>query len=135
MSRRPCLTCGEVSEGSRCPDHTRERHRDRTSARSRGYDGRHDRLSKRARKLQPFCLDCLTTENLTLHHTEEAWRRHEARKPPRLSDYVVLCGPCNNRRGSSRTATGLDKPRGRVPPETDKGPFGQAESRLHTGMP
>ncbi len=131
MTMRPCIECGVPSEASRCPEHTRMRHRDRTSARQRGYGGRHDRLSKRARTLQPWCSDCLTTEALTLHHTEEAWRRHEARKPPRLSDYEVLCGPCNNRRGSPRV--GLDKPRGGDPSKTPSGPDVEAKSRLLSG--
>jgi len=70
---RPCLTCGTPTEASRCDEHapTATELR-RTSARERGYDARHDRLSKRARTLQPWCSDCLTTEALTLHHTEEA---------------------------------------------------------------
>ncbi len=131
MPMRPCLDCGELAEASRCPEHapTATELR-RTSARERGYDGRHDRLSKRARKLQPWCSDCLTTEALTLHHTEEAWRRHEARKPARLTDYEVLCGPCNNRRGSPRV--GLDKPRGGDPSKQRRGPEVEAKFASHT---
>jgi len=132
VTLKPCIECGVPSEASRCPEDTRARHRERTSARARGYDGRHDRLSKWARKLQPWCSDCLGTEDLTLHHSEEAWRRHEARKPARLTDYEVLCGPCNNRRGSPRS---LPRPTGETPPDTPPGPAVEAKSRLHTGMP
>ncbi len=127
MTLRPCLECGVPSEASRCPEHTRMRHRDRTSARQRGYDGRHDRLSKRARKLQPWCTDCLPTEALTLHHTEEAWRRKAEGKSIRLRDVRVLCSPCNVDAGSSRPDD-----QGKGPIDGRAGPPGEAKSAIET---
>lgn len=45
MVKRPCLDCGSISEGSRCPAHTRARTRARDLRRGtptqRGYDSRH----------------------------------------------------------------------------------------------
>lgn len=40
MPRRPCLDCGTLTEGSRCPTHrrTRERNRPRPGPRQRGLD-------------------------------------------------------------------------------------------------
>ena len=116
MTLRPCLTCGEVSEGSRCDEHapTATELR-RTSARERGYDAAWDRLSRKARRLQAFCLDCGTTADLTTDHLPSAWERKAQRKPIRLSDVAVVCGPCNNRRGSSRNVDRDLTTRGRDP--------------------
>jgi 5-methylcytosine-specific restriction protein A len=100
---QPCVTCGEVSDGPRC-----EEHRPTTtdlrglSYRQRGYDSRWDRLSRRARAIQPFCSDCGTTERLTADHTPEAWRRKAEGLEIRLQEIDVLCNDCNVRRGSSR---------------------------------
>lgn len=68
----------------------------------RGYDARWDRLSKRARALQPFCSDCGSPEDLTADHTVEAWRRYEAGKRIRLQDIDVVCRSCNSERGEAR---------------------------------
>ena len=103
----PCLDCGEpTGNGQRCPEHDQARKaaqvRPRRTFRQRGYDGAWDRLSRRARRAQPFCSECGATENLTTHHTDEAWRRHDRGLPVRLQDVAVLCGPCNTRAGSTR---------------------------------
>ena len=102
---KPCIEpgCGEPSASSRCPEHRREhRSRQRGSARSRGYDTTWDKLSRRARALQPFCSDCHGTDDLTTDHLPSAWQRKADGKPIRLADVDVVCGPCNTRRGSSR---------------------------------
>lgn len=100
--------CQEISssEESRwCEAHTRaektSRRRPRTFRES-GYDAAWDRLSKRARALQPWCSDCGTKERLTADHLPSAWERKEKGLPLRLVDVDVVCGPCNTRRGSSR---------------------------------
>lgn len=97
---RPCLECGELSEGARCPEH-------RPPARSRpyrevGYDSAWDRLSKRARRMQPFCSDCGTTEDLTCDHLPSAWERKEQGLPIRLEDVDVVCRAHNSSRGAAR---------------------------------
>lgn len=92
MSKRPCITCGEPTEGSYCTDHQPATHQ--LSADARGYDAAWRRLSKRARRLQPWCTDCGTTEDLTGDHL-----RWPARQ---LEDVDVVCRTCNSRRGAIR---------------------------------
>ena len=102
---KPCLTCGEPSTESRCPDHTRpEALRARGTAEERGYDAAWRRLSKRARRLQPFCgwPGCGSSRNLSGEHTPEAWWRKENGKPIRLQDIEVLCAKHQAEAGSSR---------------------------------
>jgi 5-methylcytosine-specific restriction endonuclease McrA len=98
---RPCIGCGDViPSGSLCAD---GRPRDRkVSARTRGYGTAWDRLSKRARRLQPWCESCGAVDDLQADHTPEAWERKAAGKPIRLHDIRVLCGPCNRAAGAAR---------------------------------
>ena len=122
MTLRPCLTCGEPCAAPRCPEHTTD---PKLPAAQRGYDAAWQRLSKRARRLQPFCLDCGATEDLQADHLPEAWARKAAGKAIRLSDIQVRCGPCNRAAGAARgrSATRGDAPR---PSGTDPGPKGTA---------
>lgn len=105
MSLRPCIDCGEPTPATRCPEHDT---RARRPSREAGYDHAWDKLSRRARAIQPWCSDCGATEQLTADHLPEAWARKAAGKVIRLRDVDVLCSPCNSRRGSSRT--GGDRP-------------------------
>ena len=89
MTLRPRLTCGEPADAPRCPEHTIDT---KPPAADRGYDSAWTKLSKRARRLQPFCTDCGSTERLEADHTPEAWTRKAAGKAIRLSDIRVLCG-------------------------------------------
>mgnify|MGYP000662118958 CR=1 FL=1 len=89
MTHKPCLDCGAPSASTRCSAH-------------RGYDAAWDRLSRRARKVQPWCSDCGSTEDLQADHSPEAWARHAAGKRIRLRDVDVVCGPCNRERGPAR---------------------------------
>lgn len=114
--RKPCLDCGEVSEGSRCEEcaaqfeqvtrrisrRGEDATRDRLSPRERGYDTEWRKLSARARRLQPFCSDCFAIEDLTADHLPSAWVRKAQGKPLRLRDVVVLCRECNSGKGSTR---------------------------------
>lgn len=103
MLLKPCLDCGEPSEGRRCeacaPSASSLR---KTSPRERGYDAGWDRLSRTARRLQPWCSDCGTDEHLTADHLPRAWERKAAGLPLRLEDVEVVCNDCNVARGSSR---------------------------------
>lgn len=101
MTMRPCLTCGEPSDGRRCPEHTVD---PKAPATARGYDHAWTKLSKRARRLQPFCLDCGSTEDLQADHTPEAWAAKAAGKPITLAMIRVRCGPCNRAAGAARGA-------------------------------
>jgi 5-methylcytosine-specific restriction protein A len=89
VTLRPCIGCGLPTPLTRCPE-------------CRGYDHAWDRLSRRARRLQPFCSDCGATEDLQTDHTPEAWARKAAGKPIRLQDIDVVCQDCNIARGAAR---------------------------------
>lgn len=133
---RPCIGCGEPSSATRCPKcrpQQAQQQRRRGSARKRGYSTSWDKLSQRARKLQPFCAQCGTPDDLTVDHLPSAWERHAEGKPIRLSDVAVLCTGCNSRAGSSRPGTprALAHTRGDGPPDTPVGPLGEAERALH----
>ena len=97
---KPCVVCGRPSDQARCTEH-RPTAGTRPS-RAAGYDSTWDRLSRRARKLQPFCTDCGTTQDLTCDHTPEAWARKERGLPIRLADVDVVCRSCNSKRGAAR---------------------------------
>lgn len=127
---KPCLEpgCGEPSTSSRCPEHhAKDRTSRRGSARARGYTTGWDKLSLRARFLQPWCEDCGTTENLTCDHKPSAWKRKAEGKAIRLEDVSVVCGPCNTRRGSSRPDA-----HGTRTLDEDAGPRGKPHTPLHT---
>lgn len=107
---RVCGECGAPYEGTpggraTCTGCTGPEDRARPgrgTTHRRGYGARWERLSKRARALQPFCLDCGTTENLTADHTPTAWERFDSGKSIRLQDIDVVCLPCNVARGPAR---------------------------------
>lgn len=103
---KPCLTCGEPTPDSWCPDH-RPQHDQQQHAADRGYDWRWRKLSNRARQLQPWCTDCGTTTDLTGDHL-----RWPART---LADIDVVCRRCNSRRGARRTRGGTPDPKGPRP--------------------
>lgn len=98
MSLKPCIKCGEPTEGTRCTEHTLRE----PDATERGYDHQWKLLSRRARRYQPFCTDCGATEDLQADHTPRAWARKAEGKPIRLKDIDVVCAPCNRRRGAAR---------------------------------
>lgn len=123
---RPCLECGEPTRSTRCTEHAAPDRK--LSARARGYDTAHDKLSRLARKLQPFCLDCGRPDDLQLHHLPIAWERKEAGQRIRLVDVEVLCGQCNRDRGPART-------RGGTPTRPSPGPVTQPNTALHTPTP
>lgn len=110
---KPCIECGELSDEGRCEEHRPSAVSLRgLSARERGYDAAWDRLSRRARTLQPWCSDCGTEDNLTADHLPSAWARGARGLPLRLRDVEVVCGDCNVRRGSSRPGSERARPGG-----------------------
>lgn len=125
MTMRPCVVCGEPSESSRCSEHLIRK----PDSRAKGYDAAWTRLSKRARRLQPFCADCGAVEDLQADHSPEAWARKKDGKQIRLEDIAVVCGPCNRARGAARGRN----TRGETPPESSAAPPGKAESATHMG--
>ncbi len=126
MTLRPCLECGEPTPATRCEQHTTCRTHE-LSAGERGYDTAWHRLSKRARKLQPWCSDCGALGDLTADHSAKAWARKAAGKVLRLRDVEVVCRSCNSKRGARRV--GLT-PRGEGPSEGVSRPRGEASRRF-----
>ena len=131
-----CLTCGDLSNNSYCEQHFPEvrkaqRGKPKHTAQQRGYDSRWARLSRKARKLQPFCSDCGATEDLQLDHSPETWERIRDRKPIRLEHTGgVVCGNCNRARGDARTPGG----RGYSRPEGHPGGVGQIANLLASNI-
>lgn len=101
MTLRPCISCGVPSEGARCDEHTIV---NKPSPESRGYDWTWAKLSRRARKAQPFCTICGTSKDLQADHVNElSWERARAGKPLRLGiDVQVLCAAHNREKGQAR---------------------------------
>ena len=108
VTMRSCIECGEITEAERCDQHKIKGKdkpsggRHEFSADQRGYDAAWRKLSERARRLQPFCSDCGTGEDLQCDHTPEAWARKAKGLPIRIKDIDVVCGPCNRARGAAR---------------------------------
>lgn len=106
-----CAKCGDTYEKDHgqatCPscrprDRARTRRATRGGRNELGYDYQWQKLSERARKLQPFCSECGSPDDLTVDHTPEAWRRKEAGKLIRLEDVEVLCRSHNSSAGAAR---------------------------------
>lgn len=100
---KPCMKCGVLSPTTTCPEHTivSERY-PKGNTTQRGYGSAWQKLSRRARRLQPFCTKCGSNEDLTLDHSEEAWEAFEAGKPITLALVTVLCRSCNSQKGQAR---------------------------------
>ena len=97
-----CVVCGEPCLDGRCSEHRPEQPT-KLSPRQRGYTPSWDKLSARARRIQPWCSDCGTMEDLTADHL--TW-------PARtLVDVDVVCRSDNSKRGAARslaTGTGVE---------------------------
>ena len=99
MTLRPCLTCGTPATGPRCPDHTVDRARDHIASFNLG---RWKALSKRLRRLSPFCEQCAATVNLTVDHVLPVSQFPELTYA--VENCRVLCKVCNGKRGNKFTA-------------------------------
>lgn len=106
---KPCIVCGEPSTESRCEEHVKRGRTDsqrakrpKNRSRGSGYTHTWDKLSRRARRIQPWCSDCGAKEDLQCDHTPAAWERHDDGLAIRLQDVDVVCGPCNRARGAAR---------------------------------
>lgn len=125
---KACADCGDLTTRARCtscrpPDHEGK------SSTQRGYDSAWQRLSRRARRAQPFCTDCGTTKDLSVDHTPQAWERHEAGLEIRLEDVAVVCVTHNNRRGAARGPN----TRGSAPLRDEQSPSGKAKFESEIG--
>lgn len=79
-----CLDCGKLTDGSRCPAHTRARH-------TRMYGRRWQQLSLFKRANQRWCEECGATEDLTTDHVVAG---------SLAGGVQVLCRRCNSRKSS-----------------------------------
>lgn len=99
---KPCLDCGEPSEGTRCDEHRRAQVRDRSRARTRRTDtARWKRLSRRLRKLSPFCEFCGATDTLSVDHIIPVSQRPDLEYV--IDNCRILCRSCNSARGDRVT--------------------------------
>lgn len=98
-----CAECRQVENR----EIERDRLRSQTTA-ERGYGHRWQQLSKRARRLQDFCSDCGSPEDLTVDHSMRAWAAHEAGKTITLDMVDVVCSRCNTERGAARGVDASD---------------------------
>lgn len=106
---KPCEVCDTLSDQSRCEEHRptpAPKTAAKTKANSRDYNGAWKILSRKARKMQPWCLWCGSTKNLQCDHTPTAWERKLAGKSIRIEDVRVLCGPCNIEAGQAKPGPG-----------------------------
>lgn len=57
---KPCLICGAITAGTRCPTHEADRQRARNASPKRQalYGGTHYARSRNARRCQPWCSIC-----------------------------------------------------------------------------
>lgn len=130
---KPCLTCGTPSAESHCEEHQPRpwQHRE-GSARAGGYTPAWDELSRRARKLQLFCSECFTTEDLTTDHKLTAWERQAAGKPIPLRTWRSSAPAATCAAG----AAGRDRsarPQMGSPVDPASGPGGKPRSPSHFG--
>lgn len=103
MTYRPCLDCSEaIPSGTRCsgckpPAPPKVRPRGHPHANG----GAWKRISKAARKAQPFCLDCGRTDKLHADHIIP----YSVRPDLALEqlNITVRCEVCNGRRGNRYT--------------------------------
>jgi len=103
MPMKPCLDCGKVSRGSRCPEHERQRldriqaqrRWERGTRKQRGYDEDWYRRVRAAIKAQPWCTYCGATTDLTGDHAIPLSRGGSPDQTP-----IVACRRCNARKGA-----------------------------------
>lgn len=109
MPLRPCLTCGVLSEGPRCPGHARERERVRTQAKRERRPYTHSERQRRR--------EAVAEHRATYGDVCPGWRRpaHPATQTnPLTADHptavraggseqqplAVLCRECNGAKGA-----------------------------------
>jgi 5-methylcytosine-specific restriction endonuclease McrA len=96
---RCCIRCGEPSPGSYCPGCRPADTRTRKTKGQAAYDPVWRKLSQRARRLQPWCVDCGTTEDLTADHILPKVDYPELVHA--IENLAVRCRSCNSRRGAT----------------------------------
>lgn len=77
MTMTSCLVCGELSERARCEQHRITKTKTNTDHVAFANNARWKKLSKKLRKLSPFCELCGTPEDLTVDHLVRVTDRPE----------------------------------------------------------
>lgn len=99
---RPCIepACPALTPKTRCPEHQRQRERQRGSATQRGYGVKHREARRKTLRRTPFCVRCYTTgtkENpLTADHIVAKVKGGATAE----ANYQTLCRDCNSAKGS-----------------------------------
>lgn len=132
MIAKPCITCGEPTAGTRCPEHRlKDTRTDRTHVAWKNGTAWKN-LSKRLRRLSPFCEWCGDTEALSVDHIlpesdypELAYASENCR---------VLCKPCNGRRGNRYTAAEADHVIARLQASYDRRPTSTGRKRIEVAQ-
>lgn len=102
MTARPCIACGEViSTGTRCSTCTPADTKKARKIAHAGTDSQWRRLSLRARRMQPFCIDCHTDQDLTADHIIPVDVAPELAYT--TENITVRCRPHNSARGNRYT--------------------------------
>lgn len=98
MIARPCIRCGEpITFGSYCGDCKPDRKpSDHVAWKN---NGKWKNLSAKARKLQPWCLDCRATTDLCADHIIPFSVAPELAHS--IENLTVRCRSCNGRRGNT----------------------------------
>lgn len=109
---KPCIMCGELSTRSRCPDHRLDDHPNRSTHHAHANTARWKQLSKKARKLAPFCETCGTRDDLTTDHIIPIDEDPDLTYA--IENLRVLCRTCNGRRGNNVTDTERQAVRQRI---------------------
>lgn len=128
MSLKPCVVCGDISDRSRCPEHrARDTRTNRTHVAWKN-NAHWKNLSKRLRRLSPFCETCGAIEDLTTDHIlpvdahpELVYSEENCR---------ILCRPCNGKRGNAYTHEEAQDVLQRLQAAYDRKPTRKAMERL-----
>jgi 5-methylcytosine-specific restriction enzyme A len=93
----PCLYCGVISRGSVCRQCKAaiESKDIKRQERHRAYDYEWQKLSRLARKIQPWCSRCGTNKDLTADHILSL----ENGGSNILENIMILCRKCNSSKG------------------------------------
>jgi 5-methylcytosine-specific restriction protein A len=97
MARRPCLTCGTPTGGTRCP--TCHRNHDRTrrpTPNQRGYDATYKAARRAILAGGPACAICHTAPATTIDHITPV----SLGGSNELTNLRPACHPCNSGRGN-----------------------------------
>lgn len=107
---KPCISCGEPSIESRCDEHKIERKPQPWTIRD---TNRWQRLSRRLRRMQPWCSSCGAEDGLSVDHIVPLAHGGD---PFDVTNLQILCQSCNSTKATKRATTRGDTPTPASPP-------------------